>query len=144
MGRTNIAVDEQIADALADEATTENKSLYALANEALSAVLRVCEYGGTPSELYPTWRWGRILKDTEAIPLPGGLMEKIMKKAYAADKAGLLAEWREEGKRIGDYLHMYAENFQLLIPRVEELQGLLPVKAGAKSSTSWTHSRSAC
>jgi len=128
LGRTNIAVDEQIADALADEATRENKSLYALTNEALSAVLRVCEYSGTPRELYPTWRWGRILKDTDAIPLPGGLMEKIMKKAYAADKAWLLGEWRDEGRRVGEYLHMYAEKFDELIPRVEELQGLLPVK----------------
>ena len=128
MARTNIAVDSEIADALADEATKENKSLYALTNEALSAVLKVCEYSGTPKELYPTWRWGRILKDTDAIPLPGDLMEKIMKKAYAADKDWLLKEWHDEGKRVGEYLHMYAENFDLLIPRVQELQGVLPVK----------------
>ncbi|HUI01399.1 MAG TPA: hypothetical protein VLX56_07200 [Nitrososphaerales archaeon] len=128
MARTNIAVDEETADLLADEAAKENKSLYALTNEALTAVLRVCEYGGTPKDVYPSWRWARILRDTDAIPLPGGFMEKLMQKAYQTDKDWLLKEWFDEGKRVGSYLHMYANEFEQLIPRVGELQGLLPVK----------------
>lgn len=128
MARTNIAVDEKTADLLADEATRENKSFYALTNEALTAVLRICEYGGSPKEVYPSWRWSRILKDTDAIPLPGGFLEKLMKKVYQSDKDWLLKEWFDEGKRVGSYLHMYAEEFEKLIPRVDELQGFLPVK----------------
>jgi hypothetical protein len=128
MARTNIAVDEVTADLLADEATRENKSIYALTNEALTGVLRICKYGGSPKEVYPSWRWSRILKDTDAIPLPGGLMEKVMRKVFITDKDWLLNEWFDEGKRVGSYLHMYAEDFQQLIPRVEELQGFLPVK----------------
>jgi len=128
MARTNIAVDEETADQLADEATKENKSLYALTNETLTAVLRICKYGGSPKEVYPSWRWSRILKDTDAIPLPGGLMEKLMKKTFLTDKDWLLKEWFDEGKRVGSYLHMYAEDFEKLIPRVDELQGFLPVK----------------
>jgi hypothetical protein len=128
MARTNIAVEEDVAESLSDEATRENKSLYALTNEILSTVLRICKYGGTPREVYPSWRWSRILKDTDSIPLPGGLMEKLMRKAYATDRDWLLKEWFEEGKRIGSYLHMYAEDFKDLIPRVDELQGFLPVK----------------
>lgn len=128
MARTNIAVDEKTADLLADEATRENKSLYALTNEALEAVLRVCKYGGSPREVYPSWRWSRILKDTDAIPLPGDLMEKLMKKTFQSDKDWLLKAWFDEGRRVGSYLHMYAEDFQQLISRVDELHGLLPVK----------------
>ena len=55
-------------------------------------------------------------------------MEKLMKKTYQMDKDWLLKEWFDEGKRVGSYLHMYAQEFQQLIPRVDELQGLLPVK----------------
>ena len=128
MARTNIAVEEETADLLADEATRENKSLYAITNEALTAVLTICKYGGAPDEVYPSWRWSRILKDTDAIPLPGGLMEKLMKKAYTTDKDWLLKEWFDEGKRVGSYLHMYAPDFQTLASRVGELEGLLPVK----------------
>jgi hypothetical protein len=128
MARTNIAVDEETADMLADEATRENKSLYALTNEALGAVIKVCKYGGSPKEVYPSWRWSRILKDTDAIPLPGDLMERLMKRTFETDKEWLLSEWLNEGKRVGSYLHMYAEDFQALIPRVDELQGFLPVK----------------
>lgn len=128
MARTNIAVDEKTADLLADEATKENKSLYALTNEALDAVLRVCSYGGSPKEVYASWRWSRILKDTDAIPLPGDLMEKLMRKTFLSDKDWLLKVWFDEGKRVGSYLRMYAEDFQQLISRVDELHGFLPVK----------------
>jgi hypothetical protein len=92
MARTNIAVDEETAESLADEATKENKSLYALTNEALSAVLRICKYGGAPREVFPSWRWSRMLKDTDAIPLPGGFMEKLMKKVFVTDREWLLKE----------------------------------------------------
>jgi len=128
MARTNIAVDEGTAESLADEATRENKSLYALTNEALASVLRVCKDGGTPREVYPSWRFSRLLKDTDAIPLPGDLMEKLIKKVYAVDKEWLLREWYEEGKRIGSYLRMYAEDFKELTSRVDELKGFLPIK----------------
>ncbi len=128
MPRTNIAVDDEVADSLSDEATRENKSLYALTNEALAAVLSVCKYGGTPREVYPSWRFSRILKDTDAIPLPGDLMERLIKKVYGVEKDWLLNEWYEEGKRIGSYLRMYAEDFKELVSRVDELQGFLPVK----------------
>jgi hypothetical protein len=128
MARTNIAVDDETAELLADEATRENKSLYALTNEALTAVMRICRYGGLPKEVYPSWRWSRILKDTDAIPLPGDLMERLMKKTFLTDKEWLLKEWFDEGKRVGSYLHMYAEDFQQLISRVNELDGFLPVK----------------
>jgi len=128
MARTNIAVDEKTADTLADEATKENKSLYALTNEALAAVLRVCSYGGAPKEVYPSWRFSRILKDTDAIPLPGDLVEKLMRRMYSIDKEWLLKEWYNQGKHIGSYLLMYAEDFHLLVTRVGELEGFLPVK----------------
>ncbi len=128
MARTNIAVDEQVADSLSDEATAENKSLYALTNEALSAVLRVCKYGGSASEIYSSWRFARILKDLDAIPLPGDLMESFLKKMYTEDKDWLFHEWYQQGQRVGAYLHMFAEDFKTLVTRVEELKGLLPFK----------------
>lgn len=128
MPRTNIAVDSETADSLTVEATRENKSLYALSNEALSAVLEICKDGGSPREVYPSWRMSRILKDTDAIPLPGDFVEKLMKKVFAIDREWLLKEWFDEGKRIGSYLHMYAEEFQQLARMIDELQGLLPVK----------------
>ena len=128
MPRSNIAVDDEVADSLSDEATRENKSLYALTNEAITAILMVCKFGGTAREVYPSWRFSRILKDTDAIPLPGDLMERLTKKVFDTDREWLLNEWFEEGKRIGSYLHMYAEDFNQLVSRVDELQGFLPVK----------------
>jgi hypothetical protein len=128
MPRTNIAVDERVADDLSDEANAENKSLYALTNEALTSVLRVCKFGGNPSEIYSAWRFVRILKDLDAIPLPGDLMESLISRVYLNDKDWLLSQWFEQGKRVGSYLHMFAEDFKTLVVRIEELKGLLPFK----------------
>ncbi len=128
MARTNIAVDEATAVELADAAARQNKSLYALANETLGAVLKIFKYGGRPEEIYPSWRFSRILKDTDAIPLPGSLMEKLIKTFFATNKEWLLKSWYEEGQIIGSYLRMYAQDFDQLIPRADELQGFLPVK----------------
>ena len=68
------------------------------------------------------------MKDTDAIPLPGDFIERLVKKTFNSDKDWLLREWFNEGKRVGSYLKMYAEDFEQLIPQVEELQGFLPVK----------------
>jgi len=39
-----------------------------------------------------------------------------------------MKEWFDEGKRVGSYLHMYAGDLQTLTSRVDELEGLLPLK----------------
>lgn len=126
--RTNISVDQEIAEALGEEASRENKTLYALVNEILSGFLKVAKDGGVPREIYPSWRFSRILKDTDAIPLPGSMMERITKRLIASDSEWLLKAWFEEGQTIGGYLKMYAEDFDKLVPKADELQGLLPVK----------------
>lgn len=130
MPRSSIAVDESLADALSDEARKENKTLYALANESLESVLKVCREDGTPREVYHSWRFSRMLKDMDSVPLPGDLVEKTIKKLYQTDNEWLMKTWFEEGQRIGSYLHMFAPTVGDLSKVVQEFlqAGLLPVK----------------
>ena len=128
MARTNISVDEVISKALSDEATRENKSQYGLANEILESALKICAEGGNPKEIYSSWRFLRLSKEIDTVPLPGSLVEKMVKKLYASDKDWVSQIWFDEGKRIGAYLRMFSEKIDELSGVVGEFQSFLPVK----------------
>src|SRR5437870_5786981 len=102
--RTNISVDEVVSKALSDEATREKKSQYGLANEILESSLKMCAEGGSPKEIYPSWKFLRLSKEIDTVPLPGSLVEKMVRKLYASDREWLLQGWFDEGKRVGAYL----------------------------------------
>jgi hypothetical protein len=128
LARTNIAVDEGVAIALSDEATRENKTLYALANEFLESSLKICKEGGYPSEIYPSWRFVKILKDIDSVPLPGSLVERMVKHLYSLDKNQIFRMWYDEGARIGAYLKIFSPMIEGLSEIVGEFQSFLPVK----------------
>ncbi len=128
MPRTNISIADNIADDLSVQAMKKNKTLYAFANESLEAVISICKLSGEPGEVVPSWKMGRMLKDIDAVPLPGDLVEKLIKKLYAADKAWLLKTWFDEGARTGHYLQMGYSDISKLSQAAIEFQGLLPLK----------------
>ncbi len=128
MARTTISIDQVIADSLAREAEKQNKTLFGFANESLADVLRICEAGGSTKEIYSSWDFGRILKDTDSLPVPGVLIEKIVKRMYSVDSKWLLDAMFEEGVNIGSYLKLRFPDFEDLIPRLFDLQSFLPIK----------------
>ncbi|MGH9918885.1 MAG: hypothetical protein ACRD6W_08470 [Nitrososphaerales archaeon] len=130
MARTNISIDEEVAASLSDEATRENKTMYALSNESLKVMLDICRSGGRPEEVYTSWMFTRILKDLDTVPTPGDLVEKLLRKLYEVDKVWLLRTWFEEGQRIGAYLRLSSPMMQDLSDEAKGVSklGLLPVK----------------
>jgi hypothetical protein len=126
--RTNISIADDVADKLSAEAMKRNKTLYAFANESLEAVVSVCRLSGEPSEVLPAWRLGRMLKEVDAVPIPGDLVEKLLKKLYQEDRDWLLKAWQAEGERIGSYLQMGYPELAQLSQAAVEFQGLLPLK----------------
>ncbi|MDG6995434.1 MAG: hypothetical protein JRN52_05885, partial [Nitrososphaerota archaeon] len=130
MPRSNIATEEKIAYSIADEAGKANKTLYAFVNESLEADLKVYKDGGTPSDIYPSWRFVQMLKDVDAIPVPGDLLEKLIRRSYEnpSEREWLLKTWFDEGKRLGTYLQLGSPKIAELTAEVRALQDMLPVK----------------
>lgn len=128
MARKVIAVEEAIADSIAKEATRENKTVYGLTNELLEGALKVCKEGGSPKEIFPSWNFGRTVRETDALPVPGTLVEKMMMRVYASDSKWLLSEVYGHGVKIGSYLRLRYPNLEDLVPRLFELQTFLPIK----------------
>lgn len=138
MARTNIAVDQKVADDLSEESRKENKTLYALANESLLATLEVTKAGGIPNQIEPAWKFVRMMKDVDCIALPGDLLEKLIARLHGLDQDWLFKMWQEEGRRLGEYLRMSAVNPEDLGEVIDEFQLLLPAHRieFRKSSTS--------
>lgn len=128
MARTNIAVEESVAYMLADEAARQNKTLYAFTNEILKTALRICREGGALSEIYPAWRFTKMIREVDTVPLPGDLVEKMISKLSSFDEDWLLKTWFDEGARIGTYLHIYEQDLEKLSVLAKEMEFLLPVK----------------
>src|SRR5205814_718285 len=93
-------------------------------NQVLGEVLKVLREGG---EIYSSWRFLRILKDLDSIPIPGDLLEKMIKKLYE-NKEWILNAWLEEGARLGKYLKLFAPTVNDLVAEVRTLGYLLPLK----------------
>ena len=141
MPRTTIAVDAAIADFLAGEASKQNKTLYGLTNESLTEVLEVWKDGGASKEVFPSWFFGRMLKDTDSVPVPGVLIEKMVQRLYAVDRKWLLEAMFEAGAEIGSYLKLRFPNLEDVIPRLFELQAFLPIRQAEFQELSATTER---
>jgi hypothetical protein len=127
MARTNIAVEQSVADELGIEATKANKTQYALANESLLAVIEILKQGGNSKQFYHAWKFAAMMKEIDCVPLPGEMLEKMIKRMHQTDKDWLLKTWFEEGSRLGEYLKMSALTPEELRSAVDEFQLLLPV-----------------
>ncbi len=127
LGRTNIAVEDSLADELSREAGKQNKTVYAFANESLLAVLDVLRSGGTTKQVAPAWRFVSMMKDMDCIGLPGDLIEKIITKAYERDPEWLARTWSDQGARLGSYLKMSALEPEELMKMIDEFQVLIPL-----------------
>jgi len=128
LGRTNIAIDDSVADELSQEASRENKTQFALANEALMAVMEVTRGGGDPKQVYPSWKFVSMMKDVGCLVLPEDLVEKLVTRMFGVDKDWLLKVWYDEGSRLGNFLRMSATNPEELGGVIEQFQVLLPAQ----------------
>jgi hypothetical protein len=127
MGRTNIAVEQSLADDLSLEAGKQNKTLYAFANESLLAVLDVVRSGGMTKQIAPAWRFVNMMKDMECVGLPEDLIEKITSKVYERDPDWLAKVWYDEGTRLGSYLKMVALEPEELMKMIDDYRVLIPL-----------------
>ncbi len=129
MPRTNIAIDKQLAFRLADISEKNNKTVYAMANEMLSSCMDLMDKGGNVSDMPKFWEIIKIMKDVDAVPVPGNLMEEIIDRLYAYDKEWLMKIGRKQGEELGLYLStFYPSIFDLINSSKGVLTQIFPIK----------------
>jgi len=128
VGRTNISVDEGIFEEFSSEAKRRDKTLFAFANESLSAIAKISAEGGDPSELYRFWRSVALLKEVDVITLPSDFVDELIAKQYASDKEGLLKMFSDMGSHMVGILKIAAKDLNELAGLAQDLTLLLPIK----------------
>lgn len=118
MGRSNIAVSDEIASRLSKIADREDKTSFALANECLDAALEICEKGGHPDEIYFPWIMNRVSKDVGAFQWVGrNLLERLATDFGQLDPEKFSQLWYAAGFSFGVYL-------QICFPTIKDIISL--------------------
>lgn len=128
MVRTNLSVDKAVFEEFAAEADRRKMTLFAFANESLSAVTKISQEGGDPEEFYKIWRVLSILRQVDVITLPSDFVEYLIEKQYNADSASTKAKFRELGTSLVGLLKMAAEEIEDLSPLAKDFGFFIPIK----------------
>jgi len=128
VARTNISVDQGVFDEFHSEAKRRDKTLFAFANESLSAIAKISGEGGDPAELYRFWRSVALLKQADVITLPSDFVDELIAKQYASDKESLLKMFSDMGSNLVGVLKIAARDLDQLADLARDFTALLPIK----------------
>jgi hypothetical protein len=128
MVRTNLSIDKGVFEEFAAEADRRKMTLFAFANESLSAVAKISREGGNPEEFYKIWRVLSILRQVDVITLPSDFVEDLIERQYRADSSATRAKFRDLGTSLVGLLKMAAENIEDLSPLAKDFGFFIPIK----------------
>jgi len=128
MVRTNLSIDKSVFEEFAAEADRRKMTLFAFANESLSAITKISQEGGNPEEFYKIWRVLSILRQVDVITLPSDFVEDFIENLYKADSALTKSRFRELGTSLVGLLKMAAENIEDLTPLAKDFGFFIPIK----------------
>jgi hypothetical protein len=128
MARTNLSIDRKVFDEFSAQAQRKNMTLFAFANESLSAISKISAEGGSPSEMYQIWHVLTILRQVDIITLPSDFVEELIDKLYEADKEATLSRFRELGASIVGLLKMATEDLMGLSDLAHDFGFIIPIK----------------
>lgn len=128
MVRTNLSIDKGVFEEFAAEADRRNMTLFAFANESLSAIAKISREGGDPDEFYKIWRVLSILRQVDVITLPSDFVEELIEGQYNADPKATKEKFRNLGTSLVGLLKMAAENLEDLAPLAKDFGFFIPIK----------------
>ena len=128
MARTNLSIDKQVFEEFAAEADRRNMTLFAFANESLSAITKISQEGGNPEEFYKIWRILSILRQGDVITLPSDFVEELIDAQYKSDAKGTKERFRNLGSSLVGLLKMAAEDIEDLNPLAKDFGFFVPIK----------------
>ena len=128
MARTNLSIDKQVFEEFAAEADRRKMTLFAFANEALSAITKISREGGNPEEFYKIWRVLSILRQVDVITLPSEFVDELIETQYRSDGSGTEAKFRGLGTSLVGLLKMAAEDIEGLAPLAKDFGFFVPIK----------------
>ncbi|MEM0121358.1 MAG: hypothetical protein QW688_07975, partial [Thermoprotei archaeon] len=105
----------------------QNKTLYAIANEAIQTYLNISRKGKNPEQLYKILEGFEFLKAISAVPIPETLLDRVLQVAFKNSKDEVLHAWYEEGKVFGELIKSDAGKLESLSDLIKRFKDLLPL-----------------
>jgi hypothetical protein len=127
MVRTNVAAEYDLVQDLSQEAKKQNKTLYAILNEAIRLYLNVVKQGKTADDTLKILKSYDIMRSLEAVPVPKILLDESLKIAAKASREELGKLWYSHGKVVGELLKTEAPTVADLKELIHAYRGLLPL-----------------
>ncbi len=128
LARTNLSIDREVFEEFAAEADRRRMTLFAFANQSLSAITRISKEGGNPDEFYKIWRVLSILRQVDVITLPSDFVEELIDAQYKANASATKAKFRNLGTSLVGLLKMAAEDVESLTPLAKDFGFFIPIK----------------
>lgn len=128
MPRTNVSIDQSVFEEFSAEAERQHKTIFAFANESMSAIAKISAEGGNAADLYRLWKSVSLLRQIDVITLPSDFIDELIVKLYAVDKPGLLKMFQHLGNELVGILKIAAENIDELEKLAKDFSTILPLK----------------
>jgi len=129
LARSNIAVEDKIAEELADDANRVNKTLYGFSNDCLEAVLKIFHEGGSIEEIYPFWLQTKTSKEVDGMPLLNrGLLDSMVKTFYSKNSDAVLKIFFDTGILFGSYIKLRAKSLDDLWGLIKVFRSSIPAR----------------
>jgi len=123
LGRSSIAVSDEVASELSKAASKSGKTSYALANECLGQALKICSEGGEPDEIYGDWKMTKIGREVGSLQWIGrDLVEETVHEIALVEPQKLVRIWHKAGYNFGIYLQICFPEIKDVVTLVNQLQ----------------------
>jgi|GEM_PF-1027306 len=126
--RATIAADSALVKGLADKAREQNKSLYAMTNEAIEMYLQILGFNKRFEDVVKILRLFEIYAATGSVPLPETLLDKVLQLTLKAEpnREELYSEWVQHGRMVGEVVKGFVPSLEELSSTCSELAPYLP------------------
>ncbi len=127
MARLSISMKSEIVKSLEDEANEKGKTLSSLLSEAATLFIEANKVGLRSEDVMRTVRVIEIMRDIDAVPIPGILLDTMIKLSWQNGEDGVVKRWYDRGVVLGNILKTYAKNFKELAGFFKDYRYLIPI-----------------
>ncbi len=127
MARLSVSIKNEIVKSLEDEANEKGKTLSSLLSEAANLFIEANRVGLRSEDVMRTVRVMEIMRDIDAVPIPGILLDTMIKLSWQNGENGVVKRWFDRGVVLGNILKTYAKNFKDLSSFVRDYRYLIPI-----------------
>ncbi|MCL6090317.1 MAG: hypothetical protein M1393_04680 [Candidatus Thermoplasmatota archaeon] len=127
MARINVSMKNELLKSINEESEKSGKTVSSLLSEAAVIYLETKKVWVRADEILSSLKLLGIMKEINSVPIPGILLDNLIKIAFNNSEEEVIKRWYERGQVIGDILKKYSHNLKDVVNLITEYSPLLPM-----------------